>query len=296
MAVFTFSRGRGSFSRLFAPRPPECNKYDFGRVLSVCGSVRFPGAAVFAASGAVLAGAGLVQAAFPEAAYAAIAPRLAEPVLLPLPGCSRGMLNKSALPPLLEACKGADAVLLGCGLGQSLGTAALVEELVSQCPAPMILDADALNLLSGKTGLLKERGAPTILTPHMGELARLTGHRTENSPQERIEAAHSFAREHGVTLVLKGAGTLVAQGGAQAVYLNKSGNPAMATAGSGDLLAGIMLAFLGRGLSPTDAAQCAVYVHGLCGDAALKPGMAESSLTPSAMLKALPRVLYTLGA
>ncbi|MDR3345148.1 MAG: NAD(P)H-hydrate dehydratase [Oscillospiraceae bacterium] len=301
MYVFTYSRTAQNFCKHFPPRRRDAHKYNFGRVLSICGSERFPGAAVLAARAAVFSGAGVVRAAFPRAAYAAIAPQLTEPILFPLPGNTQGQLAKGALEELLSACEKSDAVLLGCGLGQSLDTAAIVPELTEKCPAPLILDADALNLLVGKLNLLRARSAPTILTPHAGEFARLqAGVSTLSDPRSmsaerdsvRLHAAHRFAAEYGVTLVLKGAGTLVAHCGSPAVYRNKTGNPAMATAGSGDMLAGIMLGFWGQGLPARTAAECAVFVHGLCGDLAVADSViAARSLTPSYMLDRLPHVL-----
>ncbi|MDR1410540.1 MAG: NAD(P)H-hydrate dehydratase [Oscillospiraceae bacterium] len=291
MSAFFYSHSTQSLRKHFPPRHHDAHKYDFGRVLSICGSERFPGAAVFAARAAMLSGAGLVRAAFPRAAYAAIAPRLAESVLLPLPGNTQGQLAKGALDELLPACEKADAVLLGCGLGQSPDTEALVTELIEKCSAPLILDADALNLISGKLNLLSGRKAHTILTPHAGEFARLTGSPVGNTDIERLHAVHEFASKYNVTLVLKGAGTLVAHSHSRAVYKNKTGNPAMATAGSGDMLAGILLSFCGQGLPARTAAECAVLVHGLCGDTVLAGTMAQRSLTPSAMLRALPSVM-----
>ncbi|MDR0883621.1 MAG: NAD(P)H-hydrate dehydratase [Oscillospiraceae bacterium] len=268
MQAYTYSRNAASVRRLLPTRARDAHKYDAGRVLSICGSLRFPGAAVLAARGAVAAGAGLVEAAFPQAAYSAIAPQLTEPVLLPLPCNQQGHLAKAALPELLAACQKADAVLLGCGLGQSLDTAYLVPQLVRECPVPLILDADALTLIARDTSVLRTRTAPTILTPHAGEMARLTGAPVGKSAAERLAVAHDFAAAFGVTLVLKGAGTLVAQGTRRAVYRNTTGNPGMATAGCGDLLAGMILAYLGQGLLPRHAAECAVYVHGYWGDRA----------------------------
>jgi len=280
---------KADLNSFFKPRDPLSHKGNYGHVLSVCGSRNMQGAAVLAANAAVHSGVGLITAAFPEAAYNAIAPKLTEPLLLPLPSTAEGTLAAVALPKLWEAIEKADAVLLGCGLGLNADTVEIVRDIVLNCPKPVILDADGINAICGHIDILSAAKAERVLTPHPGEMARLTGKPPSAALRERLAAAREFAEVHGAALVLKGANTLVAEAGTRRVYVNTTGNAGMATGGSGDLLAGILLSFLGQGMSPGDAARCAVYLHGAAGDAAAER-LSQRGLTPTACLQELPRL------
>lgn len=283
---------------LFHPRDPLAHKGDFGHVLCICGSKQMQGAAVLAAKAAVQSGAGLVTAAFPDAAYSAIAPKLTEPLLLPLPSNSEGTLSVKALPSLLNAAKKADAVLLGCGIGWNRDTIMLVKELVANCTKPMVLDADGINALSRDIDIVQSGNAPRLLTPHPGEMARLTGQTPHADCTQRIRSAKDFAKKYGVTLVLKGANTVVAPPRGERVYLNTSGNPGLATGGSGDMLAGMLVSLLAQflrkpELTPFDAAVSAVYLHGRSGDLAVQE-LSQHCVTPTACLAQLPYLFKQL--
>ncbi|MBR6635595.1 MAG: NAD(P)H-hydrate epimerase, partial [Clostridia bacterium] len=156
-------------------RKADAHKGDFGKVLSICGSMKYPGAAVLAATGAVKIGAGLVFVAFPEKAYPAIASKLTEPVMLPLPCCEDGFLARGALEKLLPEIEKADTVLIGCGLGQTLGTASVFEEALAACKNNVVIDADGINLLSANINIPEAIKGHTVITPHPGEMARLVG-------------------------------------------------------------------------------------------------------------------------
>ncbi len=284
--AFTFSRKE--IAAAFPARPAVSNKGDFGRVLLICGSRNYAGAAVLAARGALRSGAGLVVSAFPEAAYPAIASKLTEAVLLPLPCDTEGRFAVSAIPALLEEMKKAQAVVLGCGLGQSAGTLELVQTVLEKAECPVILDADGLNLVSSDISIVEKAKAKLYLTPHPGEMSRLTGLPVDQIQSQRVEIASSFARRFGVTLVLKGANTVVAGVKDAPVYLNTTGNAGMAKGGSGDFLAGLLGGFVAQGVRfPAETAVC---IHGLCGERAMDR-LGQRGMLPGDCIDELPFVL-----
>ncbi|MCL2107472.1 MAG: NAD(P)H-hydrate dehydratase [Oscillospiraceae bacterium] len=251
-------------------RDPAGHKGSFGHVLSVCGSLHYPGAAVLAALGAAHCGAGLVTAAFPECAYPAVAAGLTVSPLLPLPANRQGTFRVSALPPLRKALEGKNALLLGCGLGLNGDTKELVRALWEETELPIVLDADGINAAAAHmhVGQWKTRSsrALPVWTPHPGEMARLTGRSVEEIQGRRADIALEFARTHNAVLVLKGAGTVVASPERDCVYRCDTGNSGLAKGGSGDLLAGMLAALLAQGMDSFRAALCAVYLHGKAAD------------------------------
>jgi len=247
-------------------RDPGGNKGDFGHVLSICGCERYQGAAVLAALGAVHCGAGLVTAAFPRQITAPLAAKLTVTPLLPLPGNRQGTLHVSALPALREALAGKASVLLGCGLGLNADTRELVLTLLGEIPCPLVLDADGINAVAAHTDVLKALpNKALVLTPHPGEMSRLTGLSIEEIQRNREGIACRFAEEHDCVLVLKGAHTVIAAPGRKAVTTPLPPNSGMAKGGSGDLLAGMLASLLAQGMASFQAAVCAVYLHGLAG-------------------------------
>lgn len=273
---------------LLPSRNPVSNKGDYGRVLSICGSKSYVGAAYLAAMGAVRSGAGLVFAAFPDCAYPALGAKLTETPLLPLPSTTQGTFADAAVPTLLEELKKCDAVILGCGLGQGGGVTSVTEAVVRNADCPIILDADGINAVSQNINILKEAHAPLILTPHPGEMARMTGLSVPEIMADRFKIAKAFAEFYGVILVLKGANTIVAENGCEQIFINSSGNAGMAKGGSGDLLAGIIAGLAAQGIKSFVSA--AVYIHGLCGDKAASK-LSQAGMTPSDCLEILPEVL-----
>ena len=253
---------------LFPKRDLLGNKGTFGRVISICGSKNMQGAAALAANGALRIGAGLVTACFPEAAYCAIAPKLTEQLMLPLPSNLQGTFSRGAIPCLHENIAKNDAVLLGCGLGLNLETKDIVWEIVSNCEKPLIIDADGINAVAQNIDILKSKKAPILLTPHLGEFARLTGKTIKEVEENRVELARDFANKYDVTILLKGANTIVVKPDFDEYYVNITGNQGMAKGGSGDLLAGIILGLVSQGLSLYDAAVLGAYIHGVAGDRA----------------------------
>lgn len=264
-------------------RDPNGHKGDFGKLLLLCGSRGFTGAAYLAAMGALRCGAGLVYLGVPESIYAIEAVKLNEPIVFPLPE-EGGKLSEKAVPEILHRLPQMDAVLVGPGLGQSAGTFAAAKAVLEKAECPVILDADGINVLSGHKDVLRGRQAPTILTPHDGEFARLGG----DLAGERLASAAAVATDVGCILVRKGHETLTTDGATH--YRNKTGNPGMAVGGSGDVLAGMLAGLLGQGIDPLLAAACAVWLHGAAGDLVAQE-LGQYAMLPTDLLERLPRLL-----
>lgn len=261
-------------------RNPWGHKGDFGKLLLLCGSMGYTGAAALAARAAVRAGAGLVFLGVPACIYAIEAVKLDEPVVFPLPDDGRG-LSAASLPEILRRLPGCDACLMGPGLGPDV--LPVVRGVLEHAACPVVLDADGINVLAAHKDILRERTGVTILTPHDGEFARLVGH-----AGDRLEDTLTLARNLGVVILRKGHRTLVTDG--ERVYENRTGNPGMATGGSGDVLAGLLTALLGQGLPPLEAAACAAWIHGAAGDLCAQ-ALGQYGMTPSDMVETLPRLL-----
>lgn len=274
---------RQSVLTMLPDRDPSGHKGTFGKILLLCGSRGFTGAAYLAAMGALRAGSGLVYLGVPESIYDIEAVKLNEPVVFPLPD-QDGKLSTEAIPKILERLPAMDAVLVGCGLGVSAGTLTVVKAVLKQAACPVILDADGINVLSGHTNILRGRRYPTILTPHDGEFLRAGGKLSE----DRMASAADFAAEYGCILLLKGHRTCITDGKIR--YRNRTGNPGMAVGGSGDVLAGILAGLLGQGVDPLKAAACAAWLHGAAGDLCAHE-LGQYAMLPTDMLNALPRLL-----
>jgi NAD(P)H-hydrate epimerase len=266
----------------FHPRPREAHKGDFGRVLVVAGSYGMAGAAALACRAAYRAGAGLVYLAAPSRIYDALAAQLTETVIHPMEGDVLGSAHFERIAALAERC---DVLAVGCGLGLSQRTVELVARVLEGIRRPIVLDADGLNAAAQRPDIRARKGPALVLTPHEGELARLLGAAPERIREDRQGCARGAARRFGASVVLKGHGTVVTDGAR--TYLNRTGNPGMATGGSGDVLTGIIAALIGQGFDAYDAARLGVYLHGRAGDiAAAQKG--EVSLIASDIIDALP--------
>lgn len=268
---------------LLPDRNPWGHKGNFGKLLLLCGSRGYTGAAFFAAMGALRSGAGLVFLGVPESIYGIEAVKLNEPVIFPLPDAG-GRLSADAVPEILTRFPQMDAVLVGPGLGQSEGTLAVVRAVLEKAECPVVVDADGINVLSAHRDLLRGRKSPTILTPHDGEFARLGGVIGE----DRMAVAAALAEELGCVVLLKGHETCITDG--TDGYLNPTGNPGMAVGGSGDVLAGVITALLGAGLPPLEAAACGAWLHGAAGDRCAAE-LGQYGMLPTDMLSALPRLM-----
>ena len=268
---------------LLPDRNPWGHKGNFGKLLLLCGSRGYTGAAFFAAMGALRSGAGLVFLGVPESIYGIEAVKLNEPVIFPLPDAG-GRLSADAVPEILARLPQMDAVLVGPGLGQSEGTLAVVRAVLEKAECPVVVDADGINVLSAHRDLLRGRKLPTILTPHDGEFARLGGVIGE----DRMAAAAALAEELGCVVLLKGHETCITNG--VNGDCNPTGNPGMAVGGSGDVLAGVITAMLGAGLPPLEAAACGAWLHGAAGDRCAAE-LGQYGMLPTDMLSALPRLM-----
>lgn len=273
----------GSVLSLLPDRDPWSHKGNFGKLLLLCGSRGFTGAACLAARGALRTGAGLVFLGVPESIYAIEAVKLDEPVVFPLRD-SDGMLGADAVPEIRERFSGMDAVLIGPGLGRSEGTLAVLTAVLRDFRGPVVVDADGINLLARHKDLLRGRTGTTILTPHDGEFARLGGVIGE----DRAVAAGTIASELGCIVLLKGHRTVITDG--KACYCNPTGNPGMAVGGSGDVLAGIIVSLLGQGLQPLEAAAAAAWLHGAAGDICARE-RGQYGMLPSDLVEVLPRLM-----
>ena len=264
-------------------RDDFAHKGDFGKILLLCGSRGYTGAAALAAMGALRSGAGLVFLGVPESIYAIEAVKLTESIVFPLQD-ENGMLSGAAVPQILERLPRMDAVLIGPGLGQSAGTLAAVKAVLERFDGPVVVDADGINILAAHKDILRGRAASTILTPHDGEFARLGG----VVGNDRAAAAENMARQLGCIMLLKGHETVITDG--VETYINHTGNPGMAVGGSGDVLAGILVSLLGQGIAPLEAAACGAWLHGAAGDLCAAR-MGQYGMLPGDMVSALPRLL-----
>ena len=268
---------------LLPDRVNTFHKGDCGKILLLCGSKGYTGAAALSAMGALRCGSGLVYLGVPESIYAIEAIKLTEPIVFPLPD-EEGMLSVNAQAQIKKAMEGKDAVLIGPGLGQSEGTFSAVRTVLENFNGPVVLDADGINVICQHKDIVRGRTSPTILTPHAGEFCRLFG----RMPQDRIADAQSLAAELNVIVVLKGFETVITDG--INTYINPTGNPGMAVGGSGDVLAGIIVSLLGQGVNPIMAASCGAWLHGAAGDICQRE-IGQYGMLPSDMLEVLPRLL-----
>ena len=283
MAMQIQSLDHSSVLNLLPDRDPFGHKGTFGKVLLLCGSRGFTGAAYLAAMGALRTGAGLVFLGVPESIYAIEAVKLNEPVVFPLAD-DDGKLGLLSIPEIEKRLPQMDAVLIGCGLGQSGGTLAVVRTVLEQAACPVVVDADGINVLTRHKDILRGRTYPTILTPHEGEFLRFGGTIGEN----RMASAAYFSKEWNSILLLKGHRTCITDG--EICYRNETGNPGMAVGGCGDLLAGMIVSLLGQGMEPLEAAACAAWLHGAAGDLCAKE-IGQYGMLPTDMVTRIPRLM-----
>ncbi len=278
----------------FRARAGDAHKGSFGHVLVVAGSLGKTGAAALAGLAALRSGAGLSTIAVPASQQPVVAGLAMEPMTEALAETAGGALARGARPRILELAERVDAVALGPGLSLDPETQALVRELVVEVARPMVLDADALTALAGHLDLLARAAAPRILTPHPGEMARMIGVTVPAVQADRIEAVRAFATRHRAVIVLKGAGSCIGAPDGRA-FVNPTGNPGMATGGSGDVLTGITGAFLARGMAALDALLSAVYLHGRAGDIA-RDRRGEEGMIAGDLLESVPAALREMAA
>lgn len=274
-----------AMSRLIPMRLSSANKGSCGRVSIIAGSKGMTGAAALSALGALRSGAGLVTALTPSSEQPILAVKLTEAMTVPLPH-ENGVISAAAADTVLESIQNADAVVFGPGLGKGRGILPLLERIITEFTKTLIIDADGINALSANIDILNRKKCSVILTPHPGEMSRLSGLSISEIQSARIKTAEDFADRFDVTVALKGEGTVVAaRGGKTAV--NPSGNCGMATGGTGDVLSGVVAALAAQGCTPYNSAVLGVYLHGLAGDiAAAEKGV--HGLIASDLCGALP--------
>jgi NAD(P)H-hydrate epimerase len=275
------------------PRPVAGHKGTFGRVYIVAGSIGMTGAAALVGRAALRAGAGLVRVATAKSALPIVATIEPSYTTMPLAEDSAGRVSTKAINAILDAAQEHDVVAIGPGMGQSPGLRSIVEAIMQQEGLRLIIDGDGLNNLSMLGDWPRKRKANLTLTPHPGEMKRLwSGLFREDMPQDRQETATRMAARTGAVVALKGAGTVVTD--AKRVYVNTTGNPGMATAGSGDVLTGITAALMGQGLDNFDSTVLGVYVHGLAGDVAADR-LGQISLMATDIIDALPEAFRKMN-
>ncbi len=276
------------------PRAADSHKGTFGRIYVIAGSIGMTGAAALVGRAALRAGAGLVRVATAKSALPVVASIEPSYTTAPLAEDGAGRVSAKAMNAILDAAAENDVVAIGPGLGQSPGLRSVVEALLQQESLRLIIDGDGLNNLSMLTGWPKKRKANVTLTPHPGEMKRLwSGLFRDQMPKDRQETATRMAAATGTVVALKGAGTVVTDG--NRVYINTTGNPGMATAGSGDVLTGITAALMGQGMDNFDSTVLGVYVHGLAGDIAADR-LGQISIMATDIIDALPEAFKRMSS
>ena len=277
----------------FPKRPVSANKKDFGHILVIAGSCGYTGAAYLTSQAALLSGNGLVTLAVGRTLYPIMASKLTEVMVKPFFETKDYSLSLLAEKEILNFCERCSCLAIGPGISQNKETQSLVRGLIGKIERPIVLDADGLNAIVGHVELLKKASAPLVLTPHPGEMARLTGKEADEIQNNRKDIALEFARQYNIVLVLKGHQTVVARPNGDC-YINETGNAGMATGGTGDVLTGMIASFIGQGTEPFNAAVLGVYFHGLAGDLAAKE-KGLLSLIATDLLNKLPDVLKRIG-
>jgi NAD(P)H-hydrate epimerase len=274
-------------------RKPDAHKGDFGRVCIIGGCIGMSGAPALAGRAALRAGAGLVRVAVPESVLPIVASIEPSYTTIPLAEDNAGKISSKAINTILDAVSENDCLAFGPGIGTSGEIRSILETLIEQEHLRLLIDADGLNNLNAIKDWPDKLKANLILTPHPGEMKRLwSGLFREQLPPDRKDQAGKLAKRTETIVVLKGAGTVVTDG--QKVYINKTGNPGMATAGSGDVLTGVITALMGQGLSNFDAAVLGVYIHGLAGDIAAEK-LGQVSLIATDIIDSLPNAFLASG-
>lgn len=278
-------------ARMFVGRSPNAHKGSCGRALVIAGSKGLTGAATLTSNATVRAGAGLVTLGIAESLHAIMEMKVTEVMTKALPEVIVGAIGQEAVHDVQEMALQSDIVAIGPGMGRHMDTLAAMRQLIMTVEKPLVLDADALYALVGHTELLGQVKAMPVLTPHAGEMSRLTGLTVEELDQDRVYIARQSAIDWGSIVVLKGARTLVAFPDGE-VYININGNAGMATGGTGDVLTGVIAALIAQGLSSHEAALVGVYIHGLAGDIVAKGGMI--GMTASDLIRALPAAIFAI--
>jgi ADP-dependent NAD(P)H-hydrate dehydratase / NAD(P)H-hydrate epimerase len=289
----TYLVERSDLRRIIPKRPIHAHKYSTGKVLVLAGSKGLTGAAAMCCTSAMKAGAGAVVLGTPENVYPILARKMTEVMTFPLPATGEGTLSLASLDGIMAKLEWADVLLLGPGLSQNHETQQLIMKLLIEYRGKILIDADGLNAVAA-LGISKLRSsrAQMILTPHVGEFSRLTGSSSDEIAKHRIDVARGLAKKIGATVVLKGVPTVTASKDGICM-LNSTGNPGLATAGTGDVLSGIISGLWAQGLIDAEAAYAGVYLHGLSGDITAKK-MGERGLLANDVIEFLPAAMQLI--
>lgn len=285
---------RDHVAQCLPKRPDDAHKGTMGTLCSVTGSVGCAGAAILSARAALRSGVGLHCQVLPEPIYPIFTGAVPESVCIPVKGSSVGTVSRADLSAVLDTVSRSTAVLIGCGMGNTSDTRAVLQELISRCEIPLVIDADGINALASHIDILEQRRGAVILTPHIKEFSRLTGHSVAEILAHQQELAADFANAYpGVTLVLKSHRTVIARG--DELYLNTRGNSGMAKGGSGDVLAGMIASLAAQGADPLSASAAGVYLHATAGDIAAEK-LGRTAMLPSDMIRCLSDVYRSFEA
>jgi len=289
--IKTFLQEEDDFMGLIPARKPDSHKGIYGHLLILAGSPGKTGAASLSGHAAMRAGAGLVTLGVPDSLRSVVEEKTMEVMAESLPDGSEGYLGMDSWPKLAEMLKNKSAAAVGPGLSDRAGTGELVLELIEEADVPLVIDADGINLVARNKDVLKKAKNSPVLTPHPGEMSRLTGLSVSEIQADRIKVASSFAKEYQVILVLKGASTVIAEPEGK-IFINTTGNPGMAGGGMGDVLTGFIASLIAQGISSLDAARMAVFIHGAIGDF-IAGKRAETGILASDIAEKIPEFLKT---
>lgn len=285
--------GREDIKALLPLRKNDSNKGDYGKIVVVAGSTGMTGAAALAATAALRSGSGLVTVGIPKSLNMLMEVKLTEAMSLPLEDDGKGVLSQSCTSQILEKMCKTDVLVFGPGLTNEPSVSDILADILKKADIPIIIDADGINALAKNINILKECNCPVVITPHPGEMSRLTGLDIRHIQSDRIEVAQKFAQEWQVTVVLKGARTIIACPTGE-TFINTTGNPGMATGGTGDVLSGLIASLIGQGLDINRAAMMGVYIHGFAAD--LEVGQkGQHGLIATDIVEALPMAFYELS-
>ena len=284
----TFDMVRKNFSK----REKFSHKGTYGTLCMVCGSYKMPGAAIMAGKSALRCGVGKLNMCIPKSIYKAASSNLIEPIFTCLEEKKSGSLSSKCIKKLNDSLKNSTACLIGCGLSNNSDVKKIVLNVLKNYDGCILLDADGINAISNNINVLKATNSKVILTPHPGEMARLLKLDTNYINHNREDIARKFALDNGVILVLKGADTVIAMEDGT-LFKNTTGNPGMARSGMGDVLSGMIGAFLAQGMNPIDAAISGVFLHGFAGDIC-KEKYSEISMSTIDLINELPSIFLNL--
>lgn len=269
-------------------RSENAHKGTFGKLFCICGSKNMPGSAWFVINAAIKCGVGSVKACVVPSVYENLSKRISEPTFCVVNEDKDGFMSKDSLEIIFKEIKDCSCIVLGSGLGYTMETKYLVEELIKNSKIPIVLDGDGINIVADNISIIKENKFGLIFTPHPKEMSRLIKIKVEDINSNKMRFAKEFAQEHRVCIALKGKNTVVCDKKGN-IYMNTTGNSGMAKGGSGDILSGMIGSFVSQKLSEVNAAVCGVFLHGLVGDKCQEK-FSSISMTPTDMINELPSV------